>query len=142
MKLMAEFHIEKSLCFLLSKAHQRLYAHFRQELAGFAITPAQFALLAFLWEEDGLSQAALSERSEIDRTTIGGLIDRLEKAGLVERLVNPQDRRAHLIHLTPQGKRMKKELAPIALRVRERITAGFAPGDYEKLCELLEKLRS
>ncbi len=138
---MVEFKIEKSVGFLLSKVHQRLYAHFRQELAGFAITPPQFALLAFLWEKDGLSQTELAERTEVDRTTIGGLIDRLEKVGLVKRLVNPQDRRAHLVHLTPQGRRLEKELTPIARRVRERFTAGLGPGEYERLCELLEKLR-
>jgi DNA-binding MarR family transcriptional regulator len=137
----AEFRIEKSVGFLLAKAHQRLYAHFRQELANFSLTPPQFALLAFLWERDGLSQAELSERTEVDRTTLGGLVDRLEKAGLVKRLPNPQDRRAYLIHLTPRGEKLEKTLAPIALRIRERVTEGLEPGEVEKLCELLEKLR-
>lgn len=138
---MEEFNIEKSVGFLLAKAHQRLYAHFRRELANYAITPPQFALLAFLWRKDGLSQTELSEMTEVDRTTIGGLIDRLEKAGLVQRRPNPADRRAYSVHLTEQGKALEKELTPIALRVRERTAAGLAPGEYAKLCELLEKLR-
>jgi DNA-binding MarR family transcriptional regulator len=72
---------------------------------------------------------------------LGGLVDRLEKAGLVKRLPNPQDRRAYLIHLTPRGEKLEKTLAPIALRIRERVTEGLEPGEVEKLCELLEKLR-
>jgi DNA-binding MarR family transcriptional regulator len=138
---MAEFDIEKSAGFLLAKAHQRLYAYFREEFCDYPITPPQFALLAFLWRRDGLSQRELSERTEVDRTTIGGLVDRLEKAGLVSRRPNPADRRAYLVYLTEAGKGLEKELTPLALRIRERVTGGLAPGEYEKLCELLEKLR-
>jgi len=138
---MATFDIEKSVGFLLAKAHQRLYAHFREALSGYGITPPQFALMAFLWKRDGLSQAELSQLSEVDRTTIGGLVDRLANAGLVVRRPNPADRRVHLIHLTEAGKELEGELSALALQVRERISADLAPGEYEKLCELLVKLR-
>lgn len=138
---MSVFDIEASVGFLLAKAHQKLFAFFRDELKDYGITPPQFALLAFLWKKDGLSQVELSEKTTIDRTTLGGLVDRLEKAALVERRPNPADRRAYLIHLTDEGKRLRPELEGIALRVRERTTAGFAPGEYETLCRLLEKLR-
>lgn len=133
--------IEKSVGFLLAKAHQRLHAYFRQELEDYDITPPQFALLAFLWRQDGLSQVELSERLEVDRTTIGGVIDRLGKIGLITRRPNPSDRRAYLVCLTEAGKRLEQELTPVAMRVRERVTAGLAPGEYEKLCGLLQKLR-
>jgi len=139
---MSGFDVEKSAGFLLAKAHQRLYGVFRKELAPFGITPPQFALLAFLWKEDGLSQTQVSEMTEVDRTTIGGLIDRLEIAGLVKRRPHPADRRTHLIHLTDRGRDLEEELSRIALRVRGRFTANLAPGEYDKLCELLEKLRS
>ncbi len=138
---MSGFDVEKSVGFLLAKAHQRLYAFFRQELAGYGITPPQFALLAFLWKQDGLSQVELSEKTEVDRTTIGGLVDRLEKAGLVERYPSPVDRRAHLVYLTAKGRSLEEELGRIALRVRCRYTAALAPAEYDNLCELLEKLR-
>ena len=138
---MSGFDVEKSVGFLLAKAHQRFYAFFRQELADYQLTPPQFALLAFLWKQEGLSQVELSEKTEVDRTTLGGLIDRLEKSGLVERYPNPVDRRAHLIQLTVKGRSLEEELGRIALRVRGRYTAALGPGEYDKLCELLEKLR-
>ena len=71
--------IEKSVGFLLAKAYQRACAIFKEEFENYDLTPQQFGLLAFLWMEDGLSQTELSVKSQIDRTTIGGLIDRLEK---------------------------------------------------------------
>lgn len=139
---MNSFDIEKSVGFLLAKAYQRLFAHFRTLLEPYGITPQQFALLAFLWKQDGLSQTELAERTEVDRTTLGGLVDRLEKLKLVRRERHPQDRRAFLIFLTAEGRQLETELPSLALEVRERFTAKLAPAEYDQLCKLLEKLRS
>lgn len=138
---MNDFDIENSVGFLVAKAHQRLFSFFRDELEPFGVTPPQFALLAFLWKRDGLSQVELSDKTEVDRTTISGLVDRLQKSGLVERRPHPDDRRACLVHLTPVGREMERQLVPLALRIRCRISAGLEPGEYELLCQLLNKLR-
>ncbi|BCR04305.1 MarR family transcriptional regulator [Desulfuromonas versatilis] len=139
---MTAFDIENSVGFLLAKAHQRLYAHFRKELEPFGITPPQFALLAFLWKRDRISQTELSARTEVDRTTLGGLVDRLAKMGLVRREANPEDRRSYLVCLTSAGKALEADLTGIALGVRKRIVANLGAGEYETLCTLLEKLRA
>jgi len=68
----------KNICFLLAKAYQRACAIYKDKFGNYGLTPQQFGLLRFLWEEDGLTQVELSSRSQIDRTTIGGLIDRLQ----------------------------------------------------------------
>lgn len=138
---MEHFNIETSVGFLLAKAHQWLYARFRDLLAPLGVTPPQFALLAFLWQEDGRSQTALSEKTEIDRTTISGLLDRLQKQGLVCRLPDPSDRRAWQVCLTPAGRALEEQLAPLANQLRRQVTANLAPGEYEELCRLLTKLR-
>jgi MarR family transcriptional regulator, lower aerobic nicotinate degradation pathway regulator len=135
------FYIETSVGFLLAKAHQGLYANFRDLLAPHGITPHQFALLAFLWQEDGRSQTALSEKTEIDRTTLSGLVDRLQKLGLVRRLPDPADRRACRVCLTPAGRALEAKLAPLANDLRRTVVAALAPGEYEELCRLLIKLR-
>jgi MarR family transcriptional regulator, lower aerobic nicotinate degradation pathway regulator len=135
------FDIEASVGFLLAKAHQRLFARFRDLLAPHGITPQQFALLAFLWKQDGLSQTELTEKSEIDRTTLSGLIDRLEKQGLVMRRPHPADRRAFLVALTDAGRKLELDLTPLALDLRRDVSAGLAAGEYEQLCLLLNKLR-
>jgi len=138
---MSDFNIEKSVGFLLVKAYQHIYANFRAQLEPYGITPQQFALLAFLWQQDGLSQTELSHKTEIDRTTIGGLIDRLAKLGLVRRSRHATDRRIYRICLTPTGRDLEKTLIPLALDVRRGLTENLAPGEYDQLCTLLAKLR-
>jgi MarR family transcriptional regulator, lower aerobic nicotinate degradation pathway regulator len=135
------YDIEKSIGFLLSKAHQRGFALFKGRLDPYELTPQQFGLMAFLWKEDGLSQAELSERTSIDRTTIGGLIDRLEKDGWVERRPKPGDRRANVVSLTVKGKRIEPELTGIASEVLARFTCRLSEDEQETLARLLNSLR-
>ena len=138
---MHQFDIEESVGFLVAKTYQRLFSCFRAMLEPYGITPPQFALLAFLWKQDGLSQVELSDKTEVDRTTLSGLIDRLQKLELVERRRHPADRRAWLVQLTPAGRSLEEKLVPLALQVREQFTANLGDGEYRQLCELLKKLR-
>jgi MarR family transcriptional regulator, lower aerobic nicotinate degradation pathway regulator len=133
--------IEKSIGFLLAKAYQRACAIFKEEFDSYDMTPQQFGLLAFLWQEDGLSQTELSARSQIDRTTMGGIIDRLEKEGLIERRHHPDDRRAYQVFLTDRSKTLEDELSSVACRVKERVNDPLTAMEQETLVRLLEKLR-
>lgn len=135
------YNIENSIGFLLSKAYQRAWAILREELEQYDLTPPQFALLAFLWQQDGLTQVELSEKGQIDRSTIGGLIDRLERNGLLERRQHPQDRRAHKICLTEHGKEMENTLSACAERSLQRITSGLNGDEIKELRRMLEILR-
>jgi DNA-binding MarR family transcriptional regulator len=138
---MARFDIEKSVGFMLAKAHQCLFSHLGEVFKPYGITAKQFALLAFLWKQDGLSQTELSERADIDRTTLSGMVDRLAHAGLVERVPCPEDRRAYLVRLTVKGAGLEPELSALAFQVRKDLFGRFAEGEYEQLCMLLGKLR-
>ena len=134
-------NIEKSVGFLLAKAYQRGCAIFKEEFDRYDLTPQQFGLLAFLWIEDGLSQTELSARSQIDRTTMGGIIDRLEKEELVERRNHPEDRRAYQVFLTEKGNSLEEELSAVANRVQGKVNAPLTAGEQATLIRLLEKLR-
>lgn len=133
--------IEKSIGFLLAKAYQRACALFKEEFENYDLTPQQFGILAFLWIEDGLSQAELSIRSQIDRTTMGGIVDRLEKEALVARSNHPDDRRAYQVFLTAKGKSLENELCVVANRVLDKVNAPLQPSEQATLIRLLEKIR-
>jgi len=134
--------VEKSVGFLLAKSYQRACLLFKEEFEGHDLTPQQFGLLGFLWQEDGITQAELSAKSQIDRTTMGGLIDRLEKEGLLVRRNHPADRRAYLICLTEKGKELQPVLTPLAIAALAKLTAKLDRHEVETLQSLLEKIRS
>jgi DNA-binding MarR family transcriptional regulator len=135
------FNVEKSIGFLLAKAYQRSWSTMKEEIEPFNLTPPQFGLLSFLWQQDGLTQVELSEKGQIDRSTVGGLIDRLERDGLLERRHHPQDRRAYKIYLTEQGRALEGPLTDCAERSRKRFTVGLSEAEVEELRRMLEILR-
>lgn len=139
---MIPFDIEQSVGFKLAKAHQRLFNLIDEQLKPYGITAKQWALLAFLWKEDGLSQTELAERMASDRATIGGMLDRLEKAGLVQRRPCPGDRRAYQLYLSRRGRQQEEELNQVVTRVRQQLFNRFEGDEYQQLCRLLDKLRS
>ena len=133
--------VSQSIGFLLAKAYQRACALYKEKFGNYGLTPQQFGLLRFLWEEDGLTQVELSNRSQIDRTTIGGLIDRLEQSGLLKRLPHPEDRRAYKISLSAEGKKLEAELTPLAEELHRKILAPLTAEEIETLTTILRKLR-
>ena len=137
-----QIDIGKSVGFLLAKAYQRACLLFKEEFEGYDLTPQQFGLLGFLWQEDGITQSELSAKSQIDRTTMGGLIDRLEKEGLLARRSHPEDRRAYRICLTEKGKALQPVLTPIAVAAQAKFIAKLDLQELETLTALLEKIRS
>jgi len=134
------FDIEKSIGFVLAKAHRQVHAELSEELEQWGITPTQFFLMAFLWQKDGLSQIELSQKTRIDRTTISGVIDRLENANLLTRQPCPEDRRTCLIVLTDKGRNLEDDLCRAASHVNERISARITPEGKVRLQEMLSTL--
>lgn len=96
--------------FQLAKAGQAATRHWHESVARFGVTAVQAMVLAFLAEEDDVTSGALGGRVQLDSATLTGVIDRLERAGLVERKSNPEDRRAIRVCLTRKGKGVGGEI--------------------------------
>jgi DNA-binding MarR family transcriptional regulator len=73
----------------------------------------------------------------VDNSAMTGLVDRLEKAGLVRREAKREDRRALLIRITPEGRNEAGRAAKIIRGVNEKIQEGFEAGQIEALKEVL-----
>jgi DNA-binding MarR family transcriptional regulator len=126
---------------LIRRLHQKSTQVFQQRIkqAGHDITPVQFAAMDALRGSPGIDQAQVAHLIAYDRATIGGVIERLEKRGLVQRVVNRRDRRARLVSLTPAGQALIDALLPVVQRLQEDILEGLAPGEREELCRLMVK---
>lgn len=105
------------------------------------LTTSQASVLSILFGEDGLTQSDLAARLKVGTVTLGGLVDRLENHGLVERRADPADRRANRIYLTdhayPLGRVMKKcgkQLDAIA-------NAGLNRAEIDAMHRILELVR-
>jgi DNA-binding MarR family transcriptional regulator len=134
------FVIEESLGYLvnyMAKLFARAHAACLEQ-HGAAL--GQWAVLMFLWAEDGLSQTELSRRVAIDDATMVRTIDRMERDGLVQRVRNSQDRRQLNIFLTETGRSLRDVLIPCALAVNAVSLQGFTEEERSQLFDFVRRL--
>lgn len=117
---------------LIRRMHQISASVFadRMKAAGLDMTSPQFAALAVLRAHPGIDQATLAGLIAYDRPTIGGVVDRLVAKNLVERVLNPTDRRAKMLSLTAEGLKVLNHLTPIVQDLQDALLPGLT--DQEK----------
>ena len=113
---------------------------FMEETQAFGVTPVQFAALNALVATPGIDQRTLAASIGFDTSTIGGVVDRLEARGWVKRQVSPEDRRARLLQVTPEGKQLLQELSASVLSTQERILAPLPQAERQEFLRMLKVL--
>lgn len=135
------FDIEEWLPFLLAKSHQITFNLMKSAVEQFGLTPPQFATLSFLWKGDGMNQQQLGCLMNVDRTTIGGIVERLEKLEYVTRDSDPEDRRSWVVFVTDKGRNVEIEILRELKSVIKAIDSKLTMQEKEQLIKILNKLR-
>jgi MarR family 2-MHQ and catechol resistance regulon transcriptional repressor len=105
------------------------------------LSPSQFNVLNLLEGlPEGLTQIELGRLLITHRSNVTGLVDRLEKRGLVVRQEVPQDRRAYQVVLTPRGRELVDQILPEYRQVAEEVWEGFAAHRAQSLTADLARL--
>lgn len=136
----ADIHIDHLPGHYIRRVHQIAVALFMQETEAFGITPVQFAALQSVHHMPGQDQRTLARTIGFDTSTIGGVIDRLEKRGLMVRNASPDDRRVRLLTLTDEGQALLQAVIPAMLQAQQRILAPLAPEDRPRFMAMLQTL--
>src|SRR5205809_4821658 len=89
----------------LRRAWYGLNQAFRRRIAHLGLTPDQFTIMRTLLENEGITQSELTELMSSDPNTVASLLERMARAGLVERRAHEKDRRANCLRLKARGKR-------------------------------------
>lgn len=126
---------------LVRRFQQIAVAIFLEETgrAGFDLTPVQFAALSMLEAHPGVDQATLAGLIAYDRSTIGGVVDRLVQKGYVVREVSGRDRRARDLRLTAAGRRTLEDVLPAVRQAQEHILSGLSSEERSVFLSLLAK---
>jgi DNA-binding MarR family transcriptional regulator len=112
-------HLLAQSCKLL-----RTRVHARLEHVGL-YRGQQFVLCA-LWDDEGLSHSELAEKILVRPATTTNLLNRMEKAGLVERRPDPDDQRVSRVYLTDAARRMRDTVEAAWQQIDEQVFAGFS----------------
>jgi len=125
---------------LLRRMHQISVGIFMAEAEKINLTPIQFAALQAVSQHPGIDQKTLAQSIALDTSTIGGVIDRLEARGLIERQASKEDRRVRLLTLSKEGQKTLKLAIPMMLRAQEKILSPLSESDKKIFMKLLNQL--
>ena len=128
--------VEKELRYIAAIVKQKG----REIVSQYAITPPQFVALQWLEELGDITIGELSNRLYLAFSTTTDLVDRMEKAQLVQRVRDEQDRRVVRIHLLPEGERIIQEVIEQRRHYLRNIMEDFDVEEATDLVRLLRKL--
>lgn len=134
------FALARSLGHLLHRAQQRTDEVFATLHGDDNATLRQFAVLAAISEQNGLTQTDLVRITGVDRSTLTDMMKRLEHKGLVERERTEKDKRAKTVRLTKKGRARLEEAAPHAMAADEALLEALPRNKRRAFLGTLEGL--
>jgi DNA-binding MarR family transcriptional regulator len=105
------------------------------------ITRAQWWVLAFLSRRDGMTQTALATDLDLTKVAVGGLLDRMESAGFVERRADKNDGRARRVYLTRAGSKIVSSIRASVETVETEILSHISNSELEQAIQTLRTLK-
>ncbi len=122
--------------YMLSRAE--LYRRFKAHDVD--LTPEQWMVLVRLWQEEGVTQSALADRTFRDLPTMSRILATMERAGLVTRRRDVADARARRVHLTERGRGLRRGLVGEARRMVDAMLKGIPEADIAVTRRTLQRV--
>jgi len=132
---------ELRLGFLIHDVSRLRRSAFDRCLKPLNVTRSQWWVLAYLSREDGMTQSQLAEELDLGKVAVGGLIDRLEKGGLVRREADASDRRVNRVFLQPKSKQLVARMRRVSHRMNATILSGLADSSLESTAVTLDAMK-
>ncbi|MGS2723145.1 MarR family winged helix-turn-helix transcriptional regulator [Porticoccus sp. GXU_MW_L64] len=133
-------HFERSLPMLLYRTLDAVMPAFREIFAQFGITEQQWRILRVLWEVEQCSMLELSRKTLIPAPSMVGIIDRLARDGLVQRVRSESDRRVVYIRVTTEGKGLEDQVTPLVDAAYEELHASVSQKDWQQMARTLDTI--
>lgn len=129
--------LRASVGFLLARVGGGMKMRVLDELEEAGCPGFQYGVLALLREGASQTQARIADVLGVDRSQLVGELDQLEASGLIERRRDPDDRRRHMVAITPKGKKELVRLRGKVRRIEDEYLAPLDPDSRKQLHNLL-----
>lgn len=135
-----QMQLEECVNYLLTTAQHSVFLKMTEKLSVYDITPIQYAVLYCLWENDKRSPKEIAERLKLENSTISGILERMEKKGLIERNISKEDRRFIQVQLTKKGADLEKDVLNAVEEVNGDVLSVFSQEERSTLKSYLRLL--
>ena len=129
-----------STTFLLKRVGSAAKDRTHNAFEGTGLSPFHYAVLALLEEDARETQAAIADALGYDRSHIVRLLDELEERDLVMRKRDPDDRRRHVVKMTPEGRKALAKMRALMQRLEADFLEPLDAGERAALHALLSRL--
>lgn len=130
-----------TVAFILHDLSRQMRHAFDQRARELGVTRQQWRALFHLSRFDGPTQTELADALEVERISVGRMVDRLVDGGFVERRADPADRRVWRLYLLPPACEILKKLTSIGAALEAEVLEDIAPEKRQDLVDLLEQVR-
>lgn len=127
---------------LVTDVTRLLRKRFDRRAASFNLTRSQWRALRRLQHREGLRQAELAELLEMEPIAVGRVIDRLQKAGFVQRRADPADRRAWRLYLTSRAHGVTEGMQRISAGLMRQAQRGISAADMKVMMGVLRRMKA
>ena len=129
------------LGYLIAEVHKLMKRRVEEESRVHGITLPQWRALAELTLNEGMNQSELAGCIDTDPMTVSGILDRLEKRGLIARSPDPHDSRAKRAVATPEGIALVEEVRAVGRVVYEHAMRGISATERKQLLDMLSRMK-
>jgi len=134
--------LSRNFGFLLTDVARLMRTIYDRRVKSLGLTRSQWWVLNNLFRGDGLTQTELADLLEIEKPTLGRLLDRLEAKGWVRREADARDGRVWRVYLTAEVEPAMRTLRSVAAELRRDALAGLSAADSERFVDTLLGIRS
>jgi MarR family transcriptional regulator for hemolysin len=134
--------LSRNFGFLLNDVARLMRTVYDRRVRSLGLTRSQWWVLNHLFRGDGVTQTELAETLEIEKPTLGRLLDRLEAKGWVRREDDATDRRAWRVYLTNEVGPAMRELRAVAAELRRDALAGLSAAERERFVDTLLAIKA
>lgn len=127
--------------FLVTDVTRLMRKHFDRRAVRFGLTRAQWRALKRVHHSEGLTQNELAEFLEMEPIAIGRVIDRLQKAGFIERRADPNDRRCWRLHLLPKAHAVVDDMEQISSELFKQSQRGITAADMKIMLDVFTRMK-
>ncbi len=134
--------LHRNFGFLIHDIARLMRVAFDRRGKELGLTRSQWWVLTALYAKEGVTQSELAAFMDLEKATLGRLLDRLEEKGWIERRPDPVDRRIKRVVLTETVQELMRDLRDIAADVRSDAMKGLSRGEHEAFIDTLLKIKA
>lgn len=133
-------NLNECINFLLSVSQHKVYKLFNRYLEEFEITPAQYGVLNCVWTEGKISPKRIGELLYLEAPTVSGILDKMQKMDLIDREIDPANRRNVLVTSTEKANELRDVIQAASMEMNKNVLQELSDQEIEALKKGLSKI--